>query len=267
MSSLPQGGFNGRGGPGRRRVAIVGGVVLLVLIGWSYAVLSYDGGSGAGGEEPGGEEPTGEVEARAGQTSSSSTPKTTRGGVVQEGGVPGDEEGTNATTTPGQPSPESGARTTPGEAGGSNAPPDPLRTGASADDLAEIDQERARFAAARFISAAYGYSGDDKDAYNQGVGQTVVWPAFYDSAGAGEIESYAAQVGESATNSGAKLTSFEAEETTPKTVEGYAYFETGEGYDEDGELTGERIPYRQQMKLTRSGAVWKVQAVQPIEEA
>ena len=261
MSSLPQGGFNGRGGPGRRRAAIIGGIVLLVLIGWSYVVLSYDGGSTDGGEEP-----AGEAEARAGQTTASS-PETTQDGEAQEGGVTGEEEGANATTTPGQPSPESGARTTPGEAGGgSSAPSDPLGTGATADDLAGIDQERARFAAARFISAAYGYSGDDKDAYNQGVGQTVVWPAFYDSAGAGEIESYAAQVGENGTKSGAKLTSFEAEETTSKTVEGYAYFETGEGYD-DGELTGERVAYRQQMKLTRSGAVWKVQAVQPIEEA
>lgn len=257
MSSLPQGGFDGRGGPKRRRATIIGGVLLLLLVGWSYAVLSYDGGGEDGGEKPA-------AEAQAGQTAAaSSTPETTRGGGVT-GSVPGS---TAAATTPERPSSDDEVRKTPGEAGGSTAPPDPLGTGVSADDLPEIDQERARFAAARFVSAAYGYSGDDKDTYNQGVGQTVVWPAFYDSAGAGEIESYAAQVEESGTQSAAKLTGFEAEETSPKSVEGYARFETAEGYDANGELTGERVAYRQHMTISRSGAMWRVQAVEPIEEA
>ncbi|QIN78318.1 hypothetical protein GBA65_07080 [Rubrobacter marinus] len=123
-----------------------------------------------------------------------------------------------------------------------------------------------RFAAARFVSAAYGYSGRDEDAYNQGVGATVVWPAFYESPGAAEIERYAAQVGKTGTESAALLTRFDVEKTTPDTAEGYARFETGGGYGPDGELAGKKLAYRQRMVLARSGSVWKVRAAEKVEE-
>lgn len=144
---------------------------------------------------------------------------------------------------------------------------DPLGTGASAGDLAPIDEKRLRFAAGRYISAAYGYSGNDKDAYNQGVGATVVWPDFFDSEGSSETERYAKQVEESGTKSGAVLTEFEPVEVSADRATAYAYFETGSGYTKSGGLSGETQAYRQKMILARTGATWKVLAVEKIEEA
>ena len=116
---------------------------------------------------------------------------------------------------------------------------DPLGADASEGDLAALDEERLRFAASNYISAAYGYTGDDADAYNQGVGATVVWPDFFDSEGSSETKRYAEQVGESGTKSGAALTEFETLEITEDRATAYAYFETGSGYASDGSLTGE----------------------------
>ena len=143
---------------------------------------------------------------------------------------------------------------------------DPLGTEASEDDLADLDEERLRFAASNYISAAYGYTGDDADAYNQGVGATVVWPDFFDSEGSSEIGRYAEQVGESGTKSGSLLTELETLEITEDRVTAYAYFETGSGYTGDGGLKGETQAYRQKMTLARTGATWKVLGVEKIEE-
>jgi hypothetical protein len=129
-----------------------------------------------------------------------------------------------------------------------------------------VDEERVRFAAARFVTAAYGYSGHDEDAYNQGVGETVAWPVFYESPGSEEIGRFAAQVGDTGTKSAALLTRFERTGGGPTTVTGYAYFETGEGYASEGELTGAKRSYRQQMTLVRSGGAWVVKATNAIEE-
>ena len=123
-----------------------------------------------------------------------------------------------------------------------------------------------RFASARFVTAAYGYSGHDEDAYNQGVGQTVAWPVFYESPGSKEIERYAAQVRGTGTKSAALLIRFERIDGGPTTVTGYAYFQTGGGYGANAELTGNKISYRQQMTLVRSGGTWVVKATNAIEE-
>jgi hypothetical protein len=273
VSGLPQGGFGGSARPGRRRVFVIGVIVLFLVVGWSYGVLSYGRGEGAGDAAvvPNGNRVPG-------QASSADTAREEPQAVPEDNAhaaAPGDQreslEGTAKTpaeASPGAPQASLGPapHDHPEGAAGEPGSYDPLGTGASAGDLAPIDRERVRFAAARFVSAAYGYSGRDDDAYNQGVGATVVWPVFYESPGAAEIERYAAQVGESGTRSAALLTRFEVRKTTPGTAEGYAYFETGAGYGRDGELTGEKVAYRQRMTLARSGAVWKVRATEKIEE-
>lgn len=250
--SLPQGGFGGRERPGRRRAIVVAAAVLALAAGWGYLVVSW-------GEEG----------------SATATPERTSSGEEarrQAQAVPGEPA---YATTPGQQTPSearAGASTPEirGHPEGAAHEPgfyDPLGTGASPGDLPEIERERVRFAAAEFVSAAYGYSGEDPDEYNQGVGETVVWPAFYSSAGAGEISRYAEQVEKTGTRSAARLTRFEVEETAPGNVTGYAYFETGEGRDpRTGKLTGEKVAYRQQMTLARSGASWKVKSVGEVEE-
>jgi hypothetical protein len=250
--SLPQGGFGGRERSGRRRAVAVAAAVLVLAAGWGYLVVSW-------GEEE-------RATATPEQTSSSEDARR------QARAVP--DEPAYATTPEEQTPSEARAEAPPPEAhghpeGAAHEPGsyDPLGTGASPGDLSEIDRERIRFAASEFVSAAYGYSGEDPDEYNQGVGETVVWPAFYSSAGAGEISRYARQVEETGTRSAARLTRFEVEKTAPGSAAGYAYFETGEGHDpRTGKLTGERLAYRQEMTLSRSGASWKVKAVGKVEE-
>ena len=270
MSDLPQGGFGSSQRPGRRRAYVLGTLVLLFVIGWSYGVLSYDHGEGdSGAVADGNRAPTPasappaegeEPQAVPDENAHVSAPVEQRQPPARTSNAP-----VEAPEAP-QARPKSAPA---GHPEGTTAGPgshDPLGNGASAGDLAPIDRERIRFAAARFVSAAYGYSGRDEDAYNQGVGATVVWPGFYESPGAAEIERYAAQVGETGTESVALLTRFEVEKTTPDTAEGYARFETGSGYGPDGELTGEKLAYRQRMVLARSGSVWKVRATEKIEE-
>lgn len=269
MSGLPQGGFGVRKQAGRRRALVAGGMVLLLTIVWSYAVISY------GGDEEGAGENGSEGDRVAGQAGRASSPAENEPEAVPDdnasaGETQPEDRVPSAGPSSEDPAPADAPTPQPREHpdGATNEPGsyDPLGTGASAGDLAQVDQERVRFAAKQFVSAAYGYSGDDKDAYNQAVGQTAAWPVFYDSEGSKEIERYAAQVEESGAESAALLTRFAVLKTSPDRVEGYAYFETGSGYGRDGELTGKKLGYRQRMTLQRSGAVWKVEATDKIEE-
>lgn len=253
--SLPQRGFEG-GRAGRRRTVVVAVVLLLALIGWGYLVVSW--GGPAERTEAGAD---GFVERKALSPDDRREPQD----------VP---DGNARATAPGERAPvekpvgrDVGTHDHPHGAAHEPGSYDPLGTGASSRDLSETDRERVRFVAAEFVSAAYGYSGRDEDVYNQGVGETVVWPIFYESEGAAEVRRYAEQVGRTGTRSAAELTRFEIEEATPELAAGYAYFETGEGRDpRTGELTGERLAYRQQMTLARSGVSWKVKAAGEVEE-
>ncbi|MGB3635934.1 MAG: hypothetical protein WA982_17995 [Rubrobacteraceae bacterium] len=287
MSTLPRDGFAGRGQGTRRKPLIIGGVVLALIAIWSYGVLSYGGGEQAKSTSPkdGGATteqtaasavPDEPAYAEGGSTNGSgggSTGGTATGADNTEGQSSGDSGNRDDETAGGaqqEPSPAGGQQPAQHNhpVGAANEPGnyDPLGTGASEGDLAPIDEERLRFAAGNYISAAYGYSGDDKDAYNQGVGATVVWPDFFDSEGSSETERYAEQVKESGTKSGAVLTEFETLEITEDRATAYAYFKTGSGYASDGSLTGETQAYRQKMTLARTGATWKVLGVEKIEE-
>lgn len=267
MSTLPQGGFGEHRGGWRRKPLIVGGVAIVLILVWTYAVLSYSGGD--------------EASKKASPADSgAATARTTPSALPDEPAYAGGDTTADQLSTDGEsdqpgrasegaeadPRQESQVQDHPG--GATNEPDsyDPLGTGASAGDLAPVDGKRIRFTAARFVSAAYGYSGKDKDAYNQGVGATVVWPDFFDSEGSSEITRYAAQVGDTGTSSAALLTRFEKLESSADSVKGYAYFETGSGYTTSGALQGKKEAYRQKMTLSRSGAVWKVLAVNDIEE-
>lgn len=274
--SLPQGGFAQDRRSGRRRALIVAGIVVAGLIAWTYAVMSYGGGiaqDGAAAPREGNE--AAQVSTpQAGQSSSAQASAPNDGpeaeGALSAEGATGHSESAPAGAPASAPSstpasaPSGGGG---GSSGGSSGDSyDPLGRGASPGDLTKVDQERARFAAAQFVTAAYGYSGSDKDAYNQGVGDTVVWPGFYQSEGSKEIEHYASQVGRSGTKSAAKLTRLQVRQTSPYSASGYAYFETGAGYGADGNLTGERRAYRQHVTLQRAGAAWSVKATGPIQE-
>lgn len=281
MSTLPRDGFGERV-RGRRKPLIIGGVVVALIVVWSYFVLSYGGEEQARSAAPQGGRATAE------QTTASAVPdepayseggSSTNGSTNGSDRTPSGDDNIEAQSSKGAGSEAGGAapsttangqEPSPQEepVGAANEPGgyDPLGTGASQGDLAPIDEKRLRFAAARYIPAAYGYSGNDKDAYNQGVGATVVWPDFFDSKGSSETERYAKQVEESGTKSGAVLTKFETTEVSADHATGYAYFETGSGYTKDGALSGETQSYRQKIVLARTGATWKVLAVENIEE-
>lgn len=294
MSTLPRDGFSGRGRGSRRKPLIIGGIALALIVIWSYAVLSYGGGEQAKSTSPQGGGATTEqttasavpdepAYAEGGGTNADSTNGDTNGSTnhsadnsagdnperassgddSSEGQSSGDAGSGSSEEAQQQPSPPQnqpvGAENEPGGY-------DPLGRDAQQGDLAPIDEERLRFAAGNYISAAYGYTGNDKDAYNQGVGATVVWPDFFDSKGSSETERYAKQVEESGTTSGAVLTEFETLEITEDRATAHAYFETGSGYTKTGDLSGETQAYRQEMVLARTGATWKVLAVEKIEE-
>lgn len=294
MSTLPRDGFSGRGRGPRRKPLIIGGIVVAFLVAWSYFALSYGGEEQArsatpksGGattqttdsavpDEPAyaeGNSSNASTNGSAGDSAGGSTNGSAAGAgnsadqsSEAEGG--GSDAGGSAKQ---EPSPAGGQEESAHDhsAGATNEPGnyDPLGRDAEQGDLAPIDEERLRFAAANYISAAYGYSGNDKNAYNQGVGNTVVWPDFFDSEGSSETERYAKQVEDSGTKSGAVLTEFEPIEITEDRATAYAYFETGSGYTKNGGLSGETQAYRQKMILVRTGATWKVWAVEKIEEA
>lgn len=181
-------------------------------------------------------------------------------------GAPTDEDtpdthdhGSHSSTEPG---------TGAGPVGASNEPAsyDPLGTDAGPGDLAPVEEERLRYAAARYITAAYGYSGNDKDAYHGAVNRVVVWPDFFESEGAPEIERYGLQVHDTGTKSGSVLTDLEIIETGPQWASAYAHFDTGSGYDKNGNLTGDTQSYRQFMTLAQVDPGWKVYGVNKIEE-
>jgi hypothetical protein len=275
MSRLPQGGFQQRAKTGRRRAIVYGALLLLFLAVWSVVVLSW----GPSSEEAGGRGQGGS-QANAGQSQGSgadserevvpdepaSAQQETGAGTTKEAGgnaPSGGQSGGQVATPTGQGAPAGAGRQ---HADPAEYRPDPLGTGTSEGDLAPVDEERVRFAAARFVTAAYGYSGDNTDAYNQGVGRTVAWPVFYESPGSREIERFAAQVEETGTKSAALLTRFELTGGSGSEASGYAYFETGEGYGQSGGLTGPKTSYRQKMTLVRSGGAWIVKATEPVEE-
>ncbi len=275
MSSLPQGGFQQRAKTGRRRAIVYGALLFLFLVVWSAVILSWGpsseeaGGSGDSGQRPSASEAQGSAAGREREAvpeKPASAQQEAGGGVAEEAG--GDapaagQSGAQEAAPTGQDAP-AGAGHQHAEPAGFR--PDPLGTGASDGDLAPIDEERVRFAAARFITAAYGYSGDDENAYNQGVGSTVAWPVFYESPGSKEIGRFAAQVKETGTKSSALLTRFELTGASGSEASGWAYFQTGEGYGESGGLTGKKLSYRQKMTLVRSGGAWIVKATEPIQE-
>lgn len=254
--SLPQGGFGGRERPGARRTVVVAAAVLLTALGWGYLVASW-----GGGEEPATAVPEdtraaeGTAQPAAREETQAVPDEAAYAAAPEDRQAPSRGEGETTPETPATAPPQPGDRSD--EATPESASPGPSGT----------EGERVRFAAAEFVSAAYGYSGGDPDAYNQAVGRTVVWPAFYHSAGAAEVTRYAGQVENVGTRSAARLTRFEEQETTPENATGYAYFETGAGYDErTGELTGARVAYRQRMTLSRIGETWKVESAGEVEE-
>jgi hypothetical protein len=168
------------------------------------------------------------------------------------------------------------------EGGAANEPAsyDPLGISEQDIPLTPADEERVRAAAAQFVTAAYGYTGEAGEEgereYLAGISDHALTPEFYASPGAREVERYAGLVRESGTRSAAKLERFEIEEVVPEErvedgytqqrVTGYAYFRTADEYNRYGEIEGEERSYRQRLTLERYRTVFKVYSAEEIEE-
>jgi hypothetical protein len=234
----------------------------VAVLAWGWAVLAWDGGEE--GREPG---------ARAagpGETTLSSSGATVGepAGATEAAAIP--DEPAYETTPQGEraglPEGDSGASGHDHGAEGEPGVYDPLGAGAQPDDLTQTDRERVRYAAERFVVAAYGYTGSDGAEYLAGVSGASLSPDLSLSEGGPEIARYQRQVEETGTRSAARLERFDVTDTRPGEVVGRAYFETGRSYRDDGGLEGEVLAYRQEMTLIRTGETWKVGAIGEVEE-
>lgn len=269
--SYHRGGINRGDGADRKKILVVGGIIMGVILIWILFVLSFGGGTGPGQEAQGaagdGAAQQGEQQDNPQQGGEGPAGNGNDGPVRQGGG--GEPESLEA-EDPERAQREKYDQTPDGGVTDEPAGHDPLGIEPEEGQLAARDQGRAELAAGNFITAAYGYTGDDRNEYNQKVGQTVVWPDFYDSEGSSEIQDYASQVEDSGTESAARLDRFEVEtnegEYGEETLTGYAYFATADAYGRYGDIQGNRMEYRQELTLVRTDATFKVKAVQPIEE-
>jgi hypothetical protein len=143
---------------------------------------------------------------------------------------------------------------------------DPLGIQEQRVPLTPADEGRVEGAAAKFVVAAYGYSGKDRDGYLDALNVLLVPEKFYASPGAEEIERLSEQVETTGIKGAARMTSFEIEKATQERVEGYAYFATADSYDRYGEPVGNEKNYRQRLTLVRSGATFRVEAAGEIQE-
>ncbi len=244
----------------RRRVVIVG--VVLALLGWILAVAALGGGGGSEqGGSPGDDghglgEATDPSPGPESATDDGDEPASSSSVPAEDGSNKDDEEHvhsyTNETTT-----------LPPGEAAKLNEPSNPLLLDdPTLSDLSETDRARIEQAAARFVTAAYGYSGDSEQEYRQGVSDTSHAIDLYSSPG-GELidQEYAEAIGEEGIHSAARLQEFEVTSVKNSQAKATAHFTISSGgeYNRYGELEGgESIDYRQELMLYPYGEVYRV---------
>lgn len=250
--SLPNRGFERRDASGKRRVIVWLAAGAILVVGWVGIVLGWN------------TNPSQDATAQHQRTDISTVPEEpafARGNASTEPERPAEpDEPVEGVPVESPESREGGAGNEPGVY-------DPLGTGASAGDLSRTDEARVRYAAEKFVIAAYGYTGSDEAEYLAEVAAVSLSPDLSLSPGGAEISRYARQVEESGTKSAAILTSFDLESTSQETVSGTATFKTGEAYGSGGDLVGERLYYRQEMTLTRMGESWKVRAAEVVQES
>jgi hypothetical protein len=252
----------------RRLLLYAGGLVSVVLL-WMFLIFFLGVGSGAGGSEAagargdggsggglsGGRAGDGDLESTASEADRGEkdydTPEDPEAFVEREGA-----EDRRAQHEP--PTPPGGATDEPGGH-------DPMGIQNQEVPLTPADEDRVEGAAARFVAAAYGYSGKDRDEYLDALNALLVPQNFYASPGSEEIERLSEQVETTGTKGAARMSAFKIERVGRKRVEGYAYFETADSYDRYGELVGNEKRYRQRLTLIRSDAIFLVEAAGKVQ--
>lgn len=135
---------------------------------------------------------------------------------------------------------------------------DPLGKNPEPGDLTQTDEERAKSTADRFITSAYGYTGNSEKEYTKGVMRSALGMDLYRSPGGKRIKKYAEAAGEDGITSAAVMDSFEITETTPERVMGTAHFRVGREYNQYAELEGDTTPFTQELTLAPVGKSYRV---------
>lgn len=272
-------------------IVIIAVLALAAWIGVAFALGGGSGGDGGSGgqrasapettaEEQGVDETTaakreGEEQAASGEDSeegSEKGPPPTHPDVPSEPSPPGDwkqGQGSEGGEPPVADNPDSGSSGSSGgssgdddsgeaESGGEQQSMDPLGKNPEPGDLTETQARRVKDTADRFITAAYGYTGNSREDYEQGIEQAALPHGLYRSPGGERIQEYAKAVGEDGITSAAVMDRFEITGTSTGRVEGVAYFEVGKTYNRYAELKGDTTAFEQKLTLAPMQGSYRV---------
>lgn len=139
---------------------------------------------------------------------------------------------------------------------------DPLGKNPKPGDLTETQSQRVKDTADRFITAAYGYTGNSTEDYEAGIEQAALTHGLYRSPGGERIQEYAKAAGEEGITSAAVMDRFEITSTSTGRVEGVAYFEVGSSYNRYAELTGDTTAFEQKLTLAPMQGSYRVIAAE-----
>ena len=259
----------GRAREKRRLLLYAGGLVSVVLL-WTFLIFFLGVGSGAGeSEAAGARDEEGSGDGRAGEQIGNADWESTNLEADPRGENYVSPKDPGTFVERGREEKRLAQREQAKAAAGSTDEPashDPLGIRNQDVPLTPADKDRVKGAAARFVAAAYGYSGEDRDEYLDAMNALLIPQKFYASPGSEEIERLSEQVETTGTKSAAKMSAFKIEEVNGERAEGYAYFETADSYDRYGELVGSEQGYRQRLTLVRSGAIFLVEAASEVQE-
>ena len=123
------------------------------------------------------------------------------------------------------------------------------------------DEDRAKAAAGRYISSAYGYTGESGKDYRDGINRTADTKALYSSPGGERIREYAKAAEEDGITAAAVMESYEITTSTDGgIVKGTAYFKVGREYDRYGQITGETTSFEVDLTLSPVRSTYEVSA-------
>ena len=263
----------------RSKMWVLLAFVALLLVGYAFFVVLI-GGDGAGTAEGGAPSGQRAVADPGGGREQRGAADQNRQDNGQSGGqdlpltAPGDDDRGESNPNAGPDDhdvyvyePE-GSDQGPGPNGAEGEPGgyDPLGKDTDGPLLSETQLERAELAVSNYVTAVYGYSGDDFNEYQKQVGEAVVFPGFFSSPGAEHVREVQRQIEGSpdGVTNGAVLKGFTAERQTEERIEGVAYFDVGDGVAfsktaaSGVELQGEVTSYAQPVNLQLYGPQWRV---------
>lgn len=134
------------------------------------------------------------------------------------------------------------------------------------DSTGVADEDRAKAAADRYITAAYGYTGDSGKEYREHISRAADKETLYRSPGGERVQGYARSAEKDGITAAAVMESFEIDSTEGQKVEGTAYFRVGREYDRYAEIKGESTPFAVDLTLTPVRSTYEVSSASAEQE-